>query len=117
MSWAAVDILRLIEQHPRIGANALREVGGRTEEFMTRFRELATEPVAKRLARALLRLAPAGEAELALTRQDLAELTGTTLYTVSRIISGWEQEGLVRSGRRRIAISDAAQLRRRIEEA
>ena len=84
---------------------------------MTRFRGLATEPVAKRLARALLRLSPDGEAELSLTRQDLAELTGPTLYTVSRIVSGWEKEGLVRSGRRRIAITDPARLRRRIEEA
>jgi CRP-like cAMP-binding protein len=41
---------------------------------------------------------------LALTRQDLAEMTGTTLYTVSRILSQWESQGLVRSGRERVVI-------------
>jgi CRP-like cAMP-binding protein len=39
-----------------------------------------------------------------ITRQDLAEMTGTTLYTVSRILSGWEAQGLIQSGRERIVI-------------
>jgi CRP-like cAMP-binding protein len=51
------------------------------------------------VARCLLRLA--GETGqkigggvligLPLSREDLAKMTGTTLYTVSRILSGWEQ--------------------------
>ncbi|MHB8818430.1 MAG: helix-turn-helix domain-containing protein, partial [Bellilinea sp.] len=64
------------------------------------------------LARTLLRRASqAGKKtddgvliDLALTRQDLAEMTGTTLYTVSRILSQWETQGLVRSGRERVTI-------------
>lgn len=120
LSWAAADFMRLLEEHPGLSANALKTVGGRAEEFIARFRETATEPVATRLARALLRLCgepgrprtPADEIELSLTRQDLAELTGTTLYTVSRIVSAWEQEGLVRSGRKRIVIREPAQLAR-----
>jgi hypothetical protein len=31
-------------------------------------------------------------------------MTGTTLYTVSRIMSGWEHEGLIETGRERIII-------------
>ena len=42
--------------------------------------------------------------DLPLTRQDLAEMTGTTLYTVSRILSRWEQENLVETGRERVLI-------------
>ena len=38
---------------------------------------------------------------IALSRQDLAEMTGTTLYTVSRLLSAWEGEGLVAGGRER----------------
>jgi len=34
-------------------------------------------------------------------------MTGTTLHTVSRTLSGWEQNGLVESGRQRIVIRDA----------
>ena len=33
-------------------------------------------------------------------------MTGTTLYTVSRILSGWEQDGLIATGRERITIRE-----------
>ena len=33
-------------------------------------------------------------------------LTGTTLHTVSRILSGWEQAGLIESGRQRIVLRE-----------
>jgi len=42
--------------------------------------------------------------ELSFTRQDLAEMSGTTLYTVSRVLSGWERQGLVEAGRERVLI-------------
>jgi len=41
-----------------------------------------------------------------LTRQDLAELTGTTLYTVSRTLSAWQRRGLVDVGRTRVVIRE-----------
>jgi CRP-like cAMP-binding protein len=31
-------------------------------------------------------------------------MTGTTLYTVSRLLSAWEERGIVRSGRQRIVL-------------
>jgi CRP-like cAMP-binding protein len=42
--------------------------------------------------------------ELTFTRQDLAEMSGTTLYTVSRVLSDWERQGLVEAGRERVLI-------------
>ncbi|MCI0732070.1 MAG: helix-turn-helix domain-containing protein, partial [Chloroflexi bacterium] len=42
--------------------------------------------------------------DLPLSRQDLGEMTGTTLYTVSRILSAWEQAGLIEAGRERVTI-------------
>ena len=42
--------------------------------------------------------------DLPISRRDLGEMTGTTLYTVSRILSGWEQLGLIETGRERIII-------------
>ena len=47
-----------------------------------------------------------------LTRQELADLTGTTLYTVSRTLSGWERAGIVEGGRRRVVVRDLTQLAR-----
>jgi CRP/FNR family transcriptional regulator, nitrogen oxide reductase regulator len=41
-----------------------------------------------------------------LTRQELADLAGTTLFTVSRLMSQWEADGLLRTGRRAVTIAD-----------
>ena len=45
-----------------------------------------------------------GRRRFPITRQDIAEMTGTTLFTVSRILSAWEQQGLVSGGRERISV-------------
>ena len=80
--------------------------------------ELSNEQVEQRVAHALLRLAKqdgrkvdAGvEIDFPISRQDVAEMTGTTLHTVSRILSAWEQQGLVEGGRQRIVLRDANRL-------
>jgi CRP-like cAMP-binding protein len=81
------------------------------QEMQERYRELATEKVERRIARVLLRLTSQmgvktkdGSIELTFTRQDLAEMSGTTLYTVSRVLSEWERQGLVEAGRERVLI-------------
>jgi CRP-like cAMP-binding protein len=112
LRWDYASTIRLMEQYPRLGLNGLRLVAGRFQDLQDRYRELSTERVERRIARALLRLArqtgrrtDAGVLlDLPLSRQDLGEMTGTTLYTVSRTLSGWEQQGLVESGRERIVI-------------
>ena len=76
--------------------------------------EISNEQVEQRVAHALLRLAKqagrkteAGvEIDFPISRQDVAEMTGTTLPTVSRILSAWEQQGLVEGGGQRIVVRD-----------
>jgi CRP-like cAMP-binding protein len=46
------------------------------------------------------------EIDFPITRQEIAEMTGTTLHTVSRVLSGWEQQGLVRGGRQKVTVVD-----------
>lgn len=112
LAWDGATMERLMQEHPAVAINALRFLAGRLHELQERFRELATERVERRVARAVLRLArqtgrktDAGILiDLPLSRQDLAEMTGTTLYTVSRILSGWEAAGLVEVGRERVVI-------------
>jgi hypothetical protein len=66
------------------------------------------EQVQRRVAHALLRLAKqAGRKveegvriDFPISRQDIAEMTGTTLHTVSRILSAWEERGWVVVARR-----------------
>ncbi len=105
--WDGDTIGRLLDRHPQLVRNILQVVATRFAELQDRYRELSTERVERRIARALLRLARAHGretergllVELPLSRQDLAEMTGTTLSTVSRIASRWESEGLIDSGR------------------
>src|SRR5215212_1424598 len=52
-----------------------------------------------------------------ISRQDVAEMTGTTLHTVSRILSAWEDKGLVEGGRQRIVLRDTHRLHGLAEEA
>jgi CRP-like cAMP-binding protein len=112
LKWNYETTVLLMKNFPRFALNGLRLVSGRFQELQNRYRELSTERVEQRVARALLRLArQAGKRidtgvllDLPLTRQDLAEMTGTTLFTVSRILSRWEGEGLIEAGRERIVV-------------
>lgn len=112
LAWDQAGMHLLMEAAPGIALNALRILAGRVREFQDRVRELSTEKVERRIARTLLRLAsqtgrrvPEGVLiDMALSRQDLAEMSGTTLYTVSRTLSQWEAQGVVRSGRERVVI-------------
>lgn len=112
LSWDGSAMKQLLERFPRIALSALDYFSARLQEMQDRYRELATERVERRVARALLRLVHqagrrVGEGvriDMPLSRQDLAEMTGTTLYTVSRILSGWEEKGLVSSGREQVTI-------------
>ncbi len=110
--WDSETMASLMERHPRLAMAALRMLALQVQEMQERYRELATERVERRIARALLRLSgqtgrkvPGGILlDIRLSRQDLAEMTGTTVYTVSRILSRWEQAGLVKSRRERVLI-------------
>lgn len=114
LRWDYVSVIRLMEQYPSLSLSGLRLVTSRFRELQNRYRELATERVEQRIARALLRLArQTGRRteggvllDLPLSRQDLGEMTGTTLYTVSRTLSSWQQQGLIESGREQIIIRD-----------
>ena len=111
-AWDRETAVSLMEQFPRLAINGLDMVAQRFLELQNRYRELATERVEQRVARALIRLVHQRNGYvpqqpyplLALTRQDLAEMTGTTLYTVSRICSNWEQQGLLQTGREQLHI-------------
>ncbi|MGU3400664.1 Crp/Fnr family transcriptional regulator [Brucellaceae bacterium D45D] len=112
-----------VEQNPGLAMNAIQTIGKRLEEAHTRIREMSTEEVERRVAHVVLRLAQkAGKKEdngiridFPITRQDIAEMTGTTLHTVSRILSGWEAKGFVQGGRQKLTVIDTTGIRRLAE--
>ena len=97
---------------------AAKTVGIRVGEMNTRLTEMATQHVEQRVANALLRLinqtgrpVPDGiEINFPITRQDLSELTATTLHTISRTLSAWEKQGLVKSQRKKITVTNPHKL-------
>lgn len=100
----------MMQTRPYLSFDLMKLMTGYIQEMQERYRELATEKVERRIARSLLRLAAQmgikneTGIELSFTRQDLAEMSGTTLYTVSRTLSDWERQGLVEAGRERVLI-------------
>lgn len=118
--WPSTSWPRLVAKFPSIAGAALQTVGNRLQDSHTRVVEMSSEQVEQRIAHALLRLAKqagrkveAGvEIDFPISRQNIAEMTGTTLHTVSRILSGWEQQGLVEGGRQRIVLRDPQRLSR-----
>jgi CRP-like cAMP-binding protein len=118
LSWPSAAWPRLVARFPSIAASALQTVGSRLQDTQARVLEMASEQVEQRVAHVLLRLAKqAGrkvehgvEIDFPISRQDVAEMTGATLHTVSRILSAWEQQGLVEGGRQRIVLRDPHRL-------
>src|ERR1035437_2705303 len=93
-----------------------RIVGGGVLVIQERFREVATERVAPRVARQLVRLLDKigrrveDGVEISLSREELAQMTGTTLFTVSRLLSAWEERGIVKPRREGVTICDVPAL-------
>ncbi len=115
LSWSASSFEACLRQYPPISRNAMMIVSGEAQEGFERVREFASEHVEQRVAHIIGRLARVFESDsgnaanvwLPLSRQDLAEMSGATLFTVSRIMTAWEKLGILQSGRQRFRILDA----------
>lgn len=114
LSWPMRLWEGFLAEYEGFATETYKTVGNRVGEMNNRIIEMATLQVEQRVATALLRLVNQTgrktedgiEIDFPITRQDLSELTGTTLHTVSRLLSGWEKQGLVRSRRKRITVTD-----------
>jgi CRP-like cAMP-binding protein len=104
----AAEFKDLLSSHVEFAFAVIHELGLRLREAESRIRDLQAESAECRLAHALLRLAQkqqvGGPATVTLTRQDLAELAGTTISTASRMVSLWRQQGIIAAGRERLTI-------------
>jgi CRP-like cAMP-binding protein len=118
LAWPSRVWPRLAATYPKLAINILQMIGSLLQDARLRTVEMQTEEVERRLARTLLRLAnQAGrkegrgiEIDFPIRRQDVAELSGATLYTVSRLLSSWERKGLTAGGRQRIVLRDPHRL-------
>ncbi|HEY7519943.1 MAG TPA: Crp/Fnr family transcriptional regulator [Methylomirabilota bacterium] len=112
-------IVALTERYPGVIREMALTIGRRLRAAHESVRALAADPVEARLASALLRLAerdgergPRGiTLPYHLTRQSLADMTGTTVETTIRIVSRWQKDRLVRDEGGRLLLTDLEALR------
>lgn len=104
----------LLQQHPAMALTVLDITARRLQETQETVRRLSVNSVEQRIAAVLLKLADKlGEItdegiliQMTLSRDDLAQMSGTTTETASRIISQFQKAGLVHSGRQWLALTD-----------
>ena len=118
LSWPTTLWDNFVTEYSGFATETYKTVGDRLGELNTRVIEMSTQHVEQRIARALLRLISQSgrqveqgiEISFPITRKDVSEMTGTTLQTVSRLLSSWEKNGLVTSKRKKIIICNPHQL-------
>lgn len=104
ISFPAELYAEVIMRHPTIALNFIRMLGSRLQSLLS-MNTLVGERVDRRVAHILLKLAArAGRADpegtlitIPLSRQDIADMSGTTLETTIRIMSRFRAEGLVKT--------------------
>ena len=114
LAWDTQHLRKLVEKEPSISLNVMSLMHGYISELQERQKALVTDRVEQRIARVLLKLAAqSGKKiddgvliDLPITRQDIAEMSGTTLYTVSRTLNEWDRGGLLEIGRERVVICE-----------
>jgi CRP-like cAMP-binding protein len=116
--WSMESWTDLLDQHPAFAVNAMQTMGARLQEAHARVKEMSTEAVERRVGHAVLRLVKQSgrreeggiRVDFPISKQDIAEMTGTTLHTVSRILSAWEVAGIVDGGRQKLLVKDPHRL-------
>jgi CRP-like cAMP-binding protein len=111
---------RLLENHPSLVRGLMLGLTTRLVELTNRLAELTGGRIEPRFARLFLKLgSEMGRAErggtyvpLTLSRQELADLTGTTIETCIRIMSRWNKDGVVRTEKDGFVVLDRAELER-----
>lgn len=101
-------------RYPGFATESYKTLGRRLGQIHDTLTEMATQAVEKRVASALLRMVHQSgrksdkgvEIAFPVTRQNISDMTGTTLHTVSRLLSAWQKAGIVESTRKHIVVTD-----------
>ena len=105
------EFLSFLADRPQVALRIINVLGGRLRDAQSRLRDLAGERVEQRLAGILLMLSSKLGLTLPFTRQELADMAGTTIETTIRVMSNLKDRGIVRSVRGKVIIVDKEKLR------
>ena len=111
--WPGAVMASLMERYPKLAMNALRlriraapRVAGTVSSARDREGRAPGSPALLRLVQQAGRPVESGVLiDLRLSREDIAQMTGTTLFTVSRLLSRLEADGVIEAGRQRVVVS------------
>jgi CRP-like cAMP-binding protein len=118
LSVEGEDFRLLLVENPPIALNVMDSMAERLRSAQEMVRLLSVASVEQRLAYVLLKLGDKfGESgqvglliQMPLGRDDLAELIGTTTETASRVMSQFQKQRLIQTGRQWVAITDKSGL-------
>lgn len=118
LSWPMSLWEDFTKNYEGFATESYKTLGRRLGEIQTTLTEMATQAVEKRVACAVLRMMNQSgrridngiEIGFPITRQNISDMTGTTLHTVSRLLSAWEKDGVVSSKRKKIIVTDPHEL-------
>ncbi len=105
------DFLSFLGNRPQVALKIINILGGRLRDAQNRLRDLAGERVEQRLASVLLMLSAKLGSTLPFTRQEVADMAGTTTETAIRVMSQLKDRGIIRSVRGEVIILDEGKLR------
>ena len=105
------DFLSFLANRPQVALKTINVLGGRLRDAQSRLRDLAGERVEQRLAGTLVMLCSKLGPDLPFAQQEIANMTGTTSETTSRVLSQLKDRGIIHSGRSKIVILDELKLR------
>ncbi len=111
----------MCRKHPTLRGAILDQITSRLRHAHERLRSVALERVEQRLARMLLTLADKigrrreSVTVLHVTRQELADMIGTTVESTIRITSKWQQAGIVSSSRHELGLTDVTALKKIVQ--
>ena len=114
LSIHADDFRRILEKHPMVALRVVDIMAARLRTAHERVRQFSALSVEGRIANLLLVLSrkfgrPSDVGLLIqspLTRDDLAAMTSTTTETASRVMSQFQKNGLIQTGRKWVSILD-----------
>ncbi|MFH1087505.1 MAG: Crp/Fnr family transcriptional regulator [Chloroflexota bacterium] len=105
------DFVSFLAHRPEVALRIIGVLGGRLRDAQGRLRDIAGERVEQRVAGILVMLSAKLGPTLPFTRQEIADMAGTTTETAIRVMSGFRDRGIIRSVRGKTAIADETKLR------
>ncbi len=105
------EFLSFLANRPQIALRIINVLGERLRDAQGRLRDFAGERVEQRLASTLLMLSAKLGITLPFTRQEIADMVGTSTETVIRVMSHLKDRGIIRSTRGKVIILDEEKLR------